>query len=142
MLVPQPSDDPNDPLNWPKWKKALAVMSLCCFVGLTNWVIAGIGSGILLIMEDYEIDLNTAVTGTISWCILTLGLGVRPQLAILIYRTSFGFLRVHISVDDRSTCLLHFSSLAHSFGLPLPIISKVKLLPVFFKPLWAVQPKD
>lgn len=21
VLVPQPSDDPNDPLNWPKWKK-------------------------------------------------------------------------------------------------------------------------
>jgi hypothetical protein len=78
VLVPQPSDDPNDPLNWPKWRKALAFLSLCCFAGLTNWVIAGIGSGILLIMEDYEIDLNTAVTGTISWCILTLGLGVHP----------------------------------------------------------------
>ena len=21
VLVPQPSDDPNDPLNWPQWKK-------------------------------------------------------------------------------------------------------------------------
>ena len=21
VLVPQPSNDPNDPLNWPKWKK-------------------------------------------------------------------------------------------------------------------------
>lgn len=21
VLVPQPSDDPNDPLNWPTWKK-------------------------------------------------------------------------------------------------------------------------
>lgn len=21
VLVPQPTDDPNDPLNWPKWKK-------------------------------------------------------------------------------------------------------------------------
>ena len=24
VLVPQPSDDPNDPLNWPKWKKHMA----------------------------------------------------------------------------------------------------------------------
>jgi hypothetical protein len=23
VLVPQPSDDPNDPLNWPQWKKHL-----------------------------------------------------------------------------------------------------------------------
>jgi hypothetical protein len=76
VLIPQPSDDPNDPLNWPKWKKTLAFMPLICFAGLTNWVIAGVGSGVLLIMEDYGIDLNTTVTGMISWCILTLGLGV------------------------------------------------------------------
>lgn len=25
VLVPQPSEDPNDPLNWPAWKKALAM---------------------------------------------------------------------------------------------------------------------
>ena len=51
-------------------------MPLICFAGLTNWVIAGVGSGVLLIMGDYGIDLNTTVTGMISWCILTLGLGV------------------------------------------------------------------
>jgi hypothetical protein len=29
VLSPQPSEDPNDPLNWPKWKKELIVAILC-----------------------------------------------------------------------------------------------------------------
>ncbi|CZR69722.1 related to transporter protein HOL1 [Phialocephala subalpina] len=29
VLSPQPSDDPNDPLNWPLWKKELIVAILC-----------------------------------------------------------------------------------------------------------------
>ncbi|KUJ16570.1 serine/threonine kinase 16 [Mollisia scopiformis] len=29
VLSPQPSDDPNDPLNWPMWKKELIVAVLC-----------------------------------------------------------------------------------------------------------------
>ncbi|KAL4961437.1 putative MFS transporter [Aspergillus stella-maris] len=28
LLVPQPSDDPNDPLNWPLWKRDLTLFSL------------------------------------------------------------------------------------------------------------------
>jgi hypothetical protein len=29
VLSPQPSEDPNDPLNWPMWKKELIVAILC-----------------------------------------------------------------------------------------------------------------
>ncbi|KAL5088591.1 hypothetical protein Trisim1_006546 [Trichoderma cf. simile WF8] len=29
ILVPQPSDDPNDPLNWPLWKRDLITFTLC-----------------------------------------------------------------------------------------------------------------
>ncbi|UKZ77607.1 hypothetical protein TrVFT333_005331 [Trichoderma virens FT-333] len=29
ILVPQPSDDPNDPLNWPLWKRDLVTFTLC-----------------------------------------------------------------------------------------------------------------
>jgi hypothetical protein len=27
VLVPQPSDDPNDPLNWPRWRKEMFIFS-------------------------------------------------------------------------------------------------------------------
>ena len=29
VLSPQPSDDPNDPLNWPMWRKELIIAILC-----------------------------------------------------------------------------------------------------------------
>jgi MFS family permease len=33
-LIPQPSDDPRDPLNWPQWRKELNYFSLLFIVGL------------------------------------------------------------------------------------------------------------
>ena len=33
-LIPQPSDDPDDPLNWPRWRKDLNLVSLLIVVGL------------------------------------------------------------------------------------------------------------
>lgn len=76
VLIPQPSDDVNDPLNWPAWKKAAAFIPICCFAGLTNWVVAGPGTAIVVMMEEFGTDLNTTVNGVINWTILTLGLGV------------------------------------------------------------------
>lgn len=32
VLIPQPSDDPRDPLNWPMWRKVLATLPLCITV--------------------------------------------------------------------------------------------------------------
>lgn len=29
VLSPQPSEDPNDPLNWPAWKKEVIIAILC-----------------------------------------------------------------------------------------------------------------
>ncbi len=34
VLVPQPSDSPRDPLNWPTWKRELCFFTLC---GTTVW---------------------------------------------------------------------------------------------------------
>lgn len=39
VLVPQPSDSPNDPYNWPKWKKELFMLTIlygCGCVGGKN----------------------------------------------------------------------------------------------------------
>jgi hypothetical protein len=76
--VPQPSDDPNDPLNWPKWKKGLAFFFIACFAGLTNWAVAGPGTAIIVMMTEFNTDLEGTVNGVISYCILTLGLAVIP----------------------------------------------------------------
>ena len=41
VLVPQPSDDPNDPLNWPVWKKHLVSGVLGYVVGDGEWNVGG-----------------------------------------------------------------------------------------------------
>lgn len=33
VLVPQPSDDPNDPLNWLRWRKEMFIVTIVWSVG-------------------------------------------------------------------------------------------------------------
>jgi len=76
VLIPQPSDDINDPLNWPAWKKSLAFSTILVFTLLCTWAIGGVGAALVLLMTEFGKDLNTTVTGLVSWSILTLGVAV------------------------------------------------------------------
>lgn len=39
LLVPQPSSSPNDPLNWPLWKKDLMLLLICIDTAVVGaWV--------------------------------------------------------------------------------------------------------
>jgi hypothetical protein len=44
VLIPQPSEDPQDPLNWPTWKKTmiLYIVALTAFTGDYGSAIGGI----------------------------------------------------------------------------------------------------
>lgn len=44
VLIPQPSEDPQDPLNWPSWKKTMVlyIVSLTAFTGDYGSAIGGI----------------------------------------------------------------------------------------------------
>lgn len=41
VLVPQPSDDPNDPLNWPRWKRD-AILGVLCLISVVATVLSPI----------------------------------------------------------------------------------------------------
>lgn len=86
VLVPQPSDDVNDPLNWPKWKKSVAFLTVVFYAFLASWVLGGINLGIPGIIVELKADLNQAVNGLISWPVLTLGIAV---ILILIQFSDF-----------------------------------------------------
>ena len=75
-LIPQPSDDVNDPLNWPKWRKSVAFLCVCFYAFLGSWIMGGVTLGIPGIMTEFDVGLNNAVNGLISWIVLTLGVGV------------------------------------------------------------------
>jgi MFS family permease len=75
ILVPQPSDDPNDPLNWPTWKKDRVLV----IVGMSAAVVGAygpmLGPGFIPIAKELNISINTLTQST-AWLILCLGLCV------------------------------------------------------------------
>ncbi|KAL5326993.1 hypothetical protein ACEPPN_004682 [Leptodophora sp. 'Broadleaf-Isolate-01'] len=75
ILVPQPSDSPNDPLNWSIWKKDAILL----IVGLSASVVGAFGPmlspGFVLIAGDLGISVNTLAQST-AWLILTIGLSL------------------------------------------------------------------
>jgi hypothetical protein len=125
VLIPQPSDDPNDPLNWPKQKKALAFLSIVFYAYAVTWVLGGIAFGIPLMMADLNIDLNAAVTGLISWVVLTLGIGVSPHNTHTNSRTSSGLPQRFISEKDPSSFSFRWSRLQGPFGVLKQIVITV-----------------
>jgi hypothetical protein len=76
VLIPQPSDDPNDPLNWPYWKKTAAFIPISILATVAGWVIGGPAAAIPLLMEEFNMDLKNTVDAIINWPVLLLGLGV------------------------------------------------------------------
>jgi hypothetical protein len=84
VLVPQPTNDPNDPLNWVAWKKTFAFVSVGVFSGLGTWLVAGGGPALVVIMEDFDQSLGATIDGVINWCVLLMGVGVFLFSSLLI----------------------------------------------------------
>ena len=62
MQIPQPSDDPNDPLNWPLWRRDLITFALCFAAILATALGAILASNTLVILSWYRVDVaKTAV---------------------------------------------------------------------------------
>jgi hypothetical protein len=59
------------------WKKSVAFISIGMFSAVGGWAIGGIAPAILLLMNDFNTDLNATVDGALNWSILLLGVGVK-----------------------------------------------------------------
>ncbi|OQD70091.1 hypothetical protein PENDEC_c027G00485 [Penicillium decumbens] len=53
ILVPQPSDDPNDPLNWPLWRRDL-ILAILSFVTVLCTTLSSIMAANTVTIADYE----------------------------------------------------------------------------------------
>ncbi|KAF8252477.1 MFS general substrate transporter [Wilcoxina mikolae CBS 423.85] len=63
LLVPQPSNSPNDPLNWPLWKRDLTLFVLC----LTGAVVATIGPSTSPVTGILVKEFDTTFTEVAKW---------------------------------------------------------------------------
>lgn len=75
VLVPQPSDDVNDPLRWPTWKKYFAFLNVCLLAFMTTAFIGGFAPALYILSLEYQKN-TSAAAGLILWPLLVSGLCV------------------------------------------------------------------
>ncbi|KAK4158085.1 hypothetical protein C8A00DRAFT_11136 [Chaetomidium leptoderma] len=73
ILVPQPSDDPNDPLNWPLWKRDLITFILSMVAIFATCLGPILAANTLTLSFDFIIPF-TKVAELTGWYLLGVGL--------------------------------------------------------------------
>ncbi|KAK3679515.1 hypothetical protein LTR78_001076 [Recurvomyces mirabilis] len=73
LLVPQPSRSPNDPLNWPLWKKDLMLFIICIDTAVVGAWGPMISPGYGLMSEQFHMSYN-ALNGGLGWGIFLIGI--------------------------------------------------------------------
>lgn len=115
LLVPQPEDSGNDPLNWPTWKRdcALVAVGLYCAVGggMTPILAAGFND----VAEEYginvgEVSLTTGLymmglgVGSVVWSPTAILYGKRP--VYLASAVLFLLSNIWCALSPNFTCLI------------------------------------
>ncbi|KAG7099966.1 hypothetical protein E1B28_001759 [Marasmius oreades] len=72
ILVPQPSDDPRDPLNWPRWKKETCFWTLAFLASLDGALSPMVGPGYVLLSKQFGVSVDDVAS---SFGSILLGLG-------------------------------------------------------------------
>ncbi|TFK41975.1 MFS general substrate transporter [Crucibulum laeve] len=72
VLIPQPSDDPNDPLNWPRWKKEACFWTLAFAATLDGALSPMTGPGYVLLSKQFGVSVDDVAS---SFGAILLGLG-------------------------------------------------------------------
>ncbi|KAL2820094.1 major facilitator superfamily domain-containing protein [Aspergillus granulosus] len=75
VLVPQPSDSPNDPYNWPRLKKELFTVAFGWGCGCTGAVGPLLGAAFVPLAADFGVPLNTFVSGVQGSTIASIAVG-------------------------------------------------------------------
>ncbi|KAK9453139.1 major facilitator superfamily domain-containing protein [Dipodascopsis uninucleata] len=92
ILHPQPHDDPNDPLNWPAWRReaALAVIGFHCLVGGGQTPM--LAAGFSVMAEEFNVSLSK-LAYLVGGFMLALGFGsvIASPIAIM-YGKRFTYL--------------------------------------------------
>ncbi|KAI1078151.1 MFS transporter-like protein [Whalleya microplaca] len=73
ILVPQPSDSPNDPLNWSLTWKNTIMFILAFSSGVTTSLGPMISPGLVILSEQYEVDLDTVNAFMVGTIVLFTG---------------------------------------------------------------------
>jgi hypothetical protein len=89
VLVPQPTDDPNDPLRWGKNRKTITLVTAMAWCFFTGAMISGLSPAYVLIEEDTGISVADLSTGNgIMYLMMGWGTVLTQRLALTFGRRS------------------------------------------------------
>ncbi|KAK5044653.1 hypothetical protein LTR84_010545 [Exophiala bonariae] len=75
VLVPQPSDSPNDPYNWPRMKKELFTLTFAYGCGCVGAVGPLLGAAFVPLAEEWNVSLTNFITGAQGGVIAAIAIG-------------------------------------------------------------------
>lgn len=104
VLVPAPSNDPDDPLNWSPMRKMLSTLSMCIYILMTSVASAAIYGAIVPISEETGLSIDR-VSFQIKRFDDHIFLTSRLQNSILVLVTCFSRLAGDVSSGRRTTNL-------------------------------------
>ncbi|KAF2203835.1 serine/threonine kinase 16 [Delitschia confertaspora ATCC 74209] len=73
VLVPQPSESPRDPLNWPQWKKELLLLIISLDTAVVGAWGPMISPGYVDMAKQFNLSYNS-LNGGLGWAIFAIGL--------------------------------------------------------------------
>ena len=73
-MVPQPEESQNDPLNWPEWRRDLALLSLGLYCMVGGGITPLLAAGFQNVADDYSVSVER-VALTTGLYMMGLGLG-------------------------------------------------------------------
>ncbi|KAL1950905.1 hypothetical protein VTO73DRAFT_54 [Trametes versicolor] len=83
VLIPQPSDDPSDPLNWPRWKKEACFWTLAFAASLDGALSPMVGPGYVLLAKQFNVSVDN-ITSSFGFILLGLGIFMLAQNALAV----------------------------------------------------------
>ncbi|KAF1836125.1 MFS general substrate transporter [Decorospora gaudefroyi] len=75
VLVPQPSDSPNDPYNWPRWKKEMFTVVIAYGCGCVGAVGPLLTPAFVPLATQFDVPLQRFTLGCNGSCIVAIAVG-------------------------------------------------------------------
>jgi MFS family permease len=75
VLVPQPSDSPNDPYNWPRWQKEMFTAVIAYGCGCVGAVGPLLTSAFVPLAGEFNVPLQRFTLGVNGFCIMAIAVG-------------------------------------------------------------------
>ncbi|KAK4945756.1 hypothetical protein LTR10_015104 [Elasticomyces elasticus] len=141
VLVPAPSNDPDDPLNWSKRRKALSTVSMCVYITMTGLACSAVYSILVPISHDTGLTINDLNAGTgyqylafgwgcLIWQPAAQTFGKRPIYLISLLMT----MAVTVSVPYVRTpgSWMALKILQGFVGAPIESLGEISISDVYF----------